>query len=101
MSALQKIIMWTGILIICGMGLYPPWTDTLEFDNARFEMPGEYGWIFSHPGPRPFNVNLYNPRDRNLVYQNGIRIDLARLGIQWICVALVALGVTLTLTKKA
>ena len=92
--------MWIGILIICGMGLYPPWTDTLDVNGYRFEMPGKYGWLFSHPGLRRFNMVLYDLRSGAWLYQTGIHLDLARLGIQWLGVGLISLGLIISLNKN-
>ena len=62
----QKIIVWLAVLLIAGMGLYPPWVSVRGL--ARFRTPAGYHWLFSPPSADP------------------IELDVARLLVQWLLV---------------
>lgn len=85
----RHIIMWTGLVLIAGMGLCPPWKESLNVRSVKAETPMTYYPIFSPP-PKPHNAPAY-----------GVCIDTERLLIQWFIVALMTGGLMLTLGSSS
>ena len=59
------------------MAIFPPWEYILQTSEARSAKPARYGLIF------------YPPPPEQDAYACGIRIDFARLSIQWVTTVLV------------
>ena len=57
------------------MGIFPPWTYTLNTDKVNSESPAGYALIFSPPETQNKASAAF-----------GIKIDITRLLIQWIVV---------------
>jgi len=113
MNRKQKVVLWIGILTILFMSAYPPWvekeikmTPTYSYTITR---PGHYGFIFNPPlqadlSAKPPSVQEYEyegfvleqPPDGNLSW----RIDLCRLGVQWVTVLVVTVGLIVIFVKK-
>lgn len=102
MNGRQRVVMWVGIAVIVGMGLYPPWVDTLDYEGLHFEWPGPYSWLWEPPAARKtFDINVFPNRElETRMYATGIHIDMARLLIQWACVGLVAAGLVVSLKRR-
>ncbi|WP_291316708.1 hypothetical protein [Desulfuromonas sp.] len=81
----KKKILTVGIIAIILMGLYPPWTHTLNLTNIKRESPADYALLFDPP----------TPPERRL----GTKIDTTRLLIQWSMVAFIV-GGALFFTKE-
>ncbi len=92
--------MWVGILVIVGMGLYPPWEDTLislNSDQKRIV----YSWIWERPETIVFESATEIERGQfdDSMLSRGVRTDMARLLIQWVCVGLVTAGLMVSLIR--
>lgn len=74
MNDKQKKALWLGIAIMAAMGIYPPW----NFQSSQASIPEliGYSWIFL-PARTWTEANV---------------IDVTRLTIQWIVVALITAG---------
>jgi len=83
MNRKQKICLWVGIALIVVMGLFPPWVCEYYRDGAKSFVirPGPYSLIVSPP-------------------EYGKFVDLYRLGIQYLVVAVVTAGLIITLRDK-
>jgi hypothetical protein len=85
----QHKIMIVGVVLFVFMGLFPPWTYTLDAQSIHREKPAGYALIVSPPGPE---------RDAPAF---GVRIDISRLIVQWLILgAATSLGVFMTRTQK-
>ena len=81
----QRTVLIAGIAVFILMGLFPPWTLTVENDMFKAERPGHYGFIAVPPAP---------PNDRL-----GLKLNFSRLAVQWIMVVM-ATGVGVFLTSN-
>ena len=79
MNSKQKKVLWIGIVIVVLMGLFPPWTDTLE--GFRTE-------------PRGYVIIFKPPYSRGGAW--GVQIDFQRLILQWLIVGFVIGGLLIT-----
>ncbi len=86
MSQKQKIVLWTGIIVIVAMGIFPPWLYT----QAR------YVEVQTNAGHH-FLLNPPLPQDR---VGYGIRLDTSRLFVQWVIVAVVTVGLIISFQDK-
>ena len=85
MNKKQKLCLWLGIATIVAMAIYPPWV----CQDLRLPWTEGYGKV--RPGPYTFIVNP----------PSGSKfIDLYRLGIQWITVAVITGGLIFTFKDK-
>ena len=76
-----KPIIILGAFAFIVSGLFPPWVFTLNPPNASpTETPGGYHLIFDPPPP-----------ERKLAIA-GVRIDYARLLIQWAVIGVIVAG---------
>jgi hypothetical protein len=74
MSNRQKLIVWGWIAAISASGLFPPWTSWREGGG----FPERYYLIFG------------------AMYRSSVRIDVARLAIEWIVLTVIAAGLYFT-----
>ena len=76
-------VLWTGIAIIILMSLFPPWKDLRSSRSRRshYVVAGGYGFLFDPP---------YRAKS----------IDVARLGVQILVVALITGGVIVSIKEK-
>ena len=75
-SAQRKILIIAAFIYII-MGLFPPWVYTYDFRTMHSENPAGYALIFDPPWPDGNNEGY------------GVRIDISRISVQWITLALV------------
>lgn len=88
MSHSQKIILAVGTTAIVFMGLFPPWSYTLDYKSAKRTRPAGYSIIFAPP----------SPEQESPIY--GVQIDTRRLLVQWIIVLAGTCGGTMLLKKR-
>lgn len=80
MNKKQKIILWIGIIIIVLMGLFPPYERAIILPSFGPDDPSvriSYGFLFEPP-------------------ILDVKIDFARLAIQWIIVSVLTAGAIYT-----
>jgi len=70
MAARQKTVVWIGVALIVGTGLYPPWVAVWGREGVR--KPAGYHWL------------LFPPPDQIL------EIDLSRLLVEWTLIVAIA-----------
>lgn len=80
-----RILIVAGVFFVA-MGIFPPWTYTLDAKSIHREKPAGYALIVSPPSPE------------NDAPAFGVRLDISRLLIQWL-VLIVATGGLLLLTR--
>jgi hypothetical protein len=86
MKAKQKQVLMTGIAVAVMMGVFPPWTDTFFFDSGaqgriQSQAPARYSFILVPP-QAPEQVQMFHT----------FTIDIGRLFVQWVIVALAVGG---------
>jgi len=82
MNQKQQWVMWTAIVVVCAMCLFPPWTNTARFpDFDPPDTPGGYAPITSPPT---------NPHNEPPI--GGVQIDFGRLFLQMVIVASLTAG---------
>lgn len=77
-----RILIAAGMIFVA-MGLFPPWTYTLDATSIHREKPAGYALIVSPPNPE------------NDAPAFGVRLDISRLLIQWLILAAAAGGLLL------
>ena len=93
-----------GVVVL--MGLVPPWHYVRENSVARRDIPGGYALVFYPPNPPRVagkdpveDFFLQNNEKKGLPVQYdtsySVKIDLVRLGLQWLLVVFVATGYAL------
>jgi hypothetical protein len=87
MHKYQTKVMIAGLVLIILMGAFPPWTYTFTLQGIYSEVPAGYSFIADPP----------QPRERN--YAHGVKLDIGRLFVQWIIVA-VSTGLGIVLLSK-
>ena len=88
MNTKQKVALWTGIVVVVIMGLFPPWLHTSIFDG-----PGSLE-VRSYYYTTHFILNT--PQGNML---GKAHLDFKRLIIQWIIIAIIAGGFMKTFSK--
>lgn len=86
LNKLQKAILWTGVIVLIAMTLYPPWRALANPPDYNVSEPIGYS-IFLRPPHSP------------LGYQSYVVINYSRLFLQWAGLAAVA-GVMMLLARK-
>jgi hypothetical protein len=85
----QRKIVMTGLILFLLLGLFPPWTYTLDAQSIHREKPAYYSFIALPPKPEFNSVT------------HGVKIDISRLIVQWVILAAaVSLGVFVTRHKE-
>ena len=87
LSRKQVRLLWIGVVLFLAMALFPPWEYTLQTSEVRSAKPTHYGLIF------------YPPPPEHDAYGCGVRIDFARLSIQWAATTLV-IGAAMVTQRK-
>lgn len=91
----KNLALWLGILVIVGMGIYPPWKMTFSVSQSDGSMktvrPFGYAPLWQPPS---------QPGEKEWAYW-GRSIDYNRLGLQWGLVALVTAGLMYTLPRRS
>jgi hypothetical protein len=99
MNKKQKLVFLVGAGIIVLMGLMPPWYYRAAYPE------GERIYTVSIPASPTYGF-LFSPPDMDLVHariegQPHVPcIDLRRLFVQWVAVAIATTGIILTLKRK-
>ena len=83
----QKKIVIAGVVLFVLMGLFPPWTYTLDHESTHRKRPAGYALILEPPGPESTHVAF------------GVEIDVWRLLVQWLVLG-AAIGVALLLVRE-
>lgn len=96
----KTILFWTALAIVIS-GLFPPWLYTFDklaaSDSAGYqsERSAGYAFIFNPPVPHFAGVgsggllspaNIANPKPETDFAYFGIRLDIARLLVEWVCI---------------
>lgn len=85
----QRKIVMAGLILFLLMGLFPPWTYTLDVQSIHREKPANYAFIALPPKPESTHL------------AHGVRIDISRLIVQWLVLtAAVSLGVFVTRRRE-
>ncbi|MFZ0034663.1 MAG: hypothetical protein WAK60_06725 [Sedimentisphaerales bacterium] len=85
MSRKQKICLWIGIVVFILMGLFPP----SMYDGGVVNLVGE-----GETETRCFKGYMF------ILNNTDMLIDVSRLFVQWIMVAVITGGLILTSQKK-
>ena len=86
MNNKQKIVFWIGIAAIVLMGIFPPW---IAYQPS-------HGWGYD----RGYKFLLRRPPKLSTESSLMPMIDLPRLAIQWILVAVITGGLLVTLKDE-
>ena len=81
-----RILISSGVIFVA-MGLFPPWTYTLDAQSIHREKPAGYALIILPPNPE---------KDAPAF---GVRLDVSRLSIQWL-ILVAATGGLLLLARE-
>ena len=81
-SAQRKIIVLSITMYIV-MGLFPPWVYTFDNKSTHTENPAGYAIIFNPP---------WAEGDER---RHGVHVDMSRITVQWITLAIVTAGALL------
>lgn len=84
----QKMFLWFGIAAIVTMGLRPPYIWRMDMAGLVDERNGGYAWIVAPP-----------VRDGAGILWHA-SLDLPRLCVQWIIVAVITAGLLATFRDK-
>ena len=82
MNKKQLIILWIGIALIVGMGIYPPYMESFE-DTGGF-VPQGYNFIFSERSE----------------WRRHEMVNVPQLFAQWFIVAVITGGLLVTFKDK-
>jgi len=77
MNAKQLKLLQVGTAVAVLMGMFPPWTKTFHYEQVHSEGPAGYALIIEPP-------------KADMLYT--VKIDLSRLFVQWIVVAMAVGG---------
>jgi len=88
MNRKPKICLWIGIAVIVAMGIYPPWLYTFTAQGVNSRENAGYNCILTPPQPKE-DIAPY-----------GIILDIPRLCLQWVIIAIVTGGLIVTFKDK-
>ena len=77
MNAKQRRLLQIGIAAAVLMGIFPPWTDSFQYETVHSQGAAGYSFIL-------------DPPKAELLH--SITIDLSRLVVQWVVVVLAVGG---------
>lgn len=77
MNAKQRKLLQVGIVVAVLMGVFPPWMDSFSYEQLHSQGAGGYAFIFDPPKAEILHT---------------VSIDLSRLVVQWVVVALAVGG---------
>lgn len=78
MNVKQKRCLWVGVFFFVLAGLVPPWIGRVDIPyRAHFERPLGYSFIINPPNPGGLEKEV------------SIQLDLRRLSVEWLIVAMV------------
>ncbi len=88
MNRKQKICLWLGIVAIVIIGIFSPWLYTTTGNGLNSKKNAGYSCILFPPPPKGVGLRY------------GISLDVSRLCVQWVIVAVVTGGLIVTLKDK-
>jgi hypothetical protein len=100
MIKLQKAMVLAWAIVICAMGIYPPWVVMAQsqFRSSAIPYIKTYDWLWTH-----WEISAMIEVPQRLLYKgyllDGPHIDIVRLLIQWICVSVLAISIVYSLKK--
>jgi hypothetical protein len=108
MSAKQKIVI-VAVIIIALMGVFPPWRVSFDREGERGDVLAGYAFISA--GPADINHAIIREKDigdsrewlidaLNDHYRIRVRIDIVRLLVQWVIVAVLAWGIAYAIEPR-
>lgn len=115
MNLKQKLVVWLGLLLFGGMGVYPPWVQSFRYPSENLSFPERsqgYSWIWEPPSAPEWIYKKYQELgqgDRKLsAFEVAVgfsefwatRIDHSRLLVQWAVVVAAVFGLACTLRTK-
>lgn len=102
MNKKQKIYLWIGIIAILSTGIFPPWlyekagyTVTTEPAEKRFCI---FSWVLPLSPNKPDDGIDFRPI---LSKGYGVKIDIARLFIEWFMIFIITAGLIITSKTKS
>ena len=87
MNKKQLIALWSGIIIISLMGIFPPWVTEGNVRGAHIYALAKYSFILTPP---------YSDAERTISIHH---IDFSKLIIQWFIIGLICTGFVITFHK--
>ena len=85
----KEIVVWVGIFLIALMGIFPPFSRTISGVGGTYIERGiGYYFILTQP-----NYEVEN-------WQIGVKLDISRLCVQWVTVAIVTGGLLYIFREK-
>ena len=81
MDSYKRNALFVGLAVTVIMGLWPPWTATIETTNTHIRHDAGYSFIGDPPPPPESLTDRFR---REFV---SVRVDVGRLLIQWAVVA--------------
>ena len=94
MNTKQKLCVWLGIGVFVLMGLFPPWVYRLDAKDTRVEKSAGYSLLVSPPEAAPYPSWGWGED------LTTVKIDVARLLIQWAMLVAVVGGLLVTLGER-
>lgn len=100
----KTILFWTALAIVLS-GLFPPWLYTFnklaasDSEGYHSERSAGYAFIFNPPVPhfdgmgsggQFLPTNIANPKPEIDFAYFGIKLDIARLLVEWVCILAVS-----------
>lgn len=86
MDVKQRKLLLVGIAAAVLMGVFPPWTDSFRYEQAHSQGAAGYAFIFDPPKAEIMHT---------------VSIDVSRLVVQWVVVALAVGGGMLFLREPS
>ena len=94
MKSLNKSVLKWGLIAVALLGLFPPWLYTVERSGTR-DSSGAHSTTDAG-----YHFILTPPAARQQRDEHGVRLDVARLIIEWVCVAALTVCTQLILSAK-
>lgn len=96
MNNKQKIVLWIGLIVFLISGIFPPWVQV--FDDGKTYNEKDQGYHFLMKPPEViFDSDTYAEWYK---MQFRMKIDIARLIIQWIIITVIITGFIVSLKQK-
>lgn len=85
----ERCIVWCGVALVVLMGIFPPWQFVLDRGATMYRtLAAGYGFIDSPP-----------PMPKYFGYEY-VRLDIARLLVQWVVVCVATFGLWVTFRER-
>lgn len=95
MNLAQKRVAFIGIVLFTLIGLFPPWTYTIDLQSMHSERPAGSYFLFDPPAPR-----VLDTPSLGVQWGSGVKLDVSSLAVRWVLVATVTCGLILVLRGK-